>query len=161
MELTTKSICIPLWSAVSTHAHTYIRIPHTLGLRYSSRWFSLSPSLPSLPLSTVFQYDGCLPPLPCQPWEQSPSRSWLPVFSGSSRVSPAPNLHLAMKMLIVYLWKHFWQELGFFFTWKFFLVVSKRVRLTIIFIPVILFWVCLLIRKDCTLFLSMWKICWG
>ena len=33
----------------------------------------------------------------CQPWEKSPSRSWLPIVE-------APNLHLAMQLLMFDKW---------------------------------------------------------
>ena len=32
----------------------------------------------------------------CQPWEQSPSRSWLPIVGASFLMSQAPNLHLVV-----------------------------------------------------------------
>ena len=107
-ELTTKSTCIPLLvSGVLLFACA--RFPRVLRLRsvgnhyrdsvYSERFCvgacpqgcSPPPSLPLFPLFT--SVTGACPPFHvgahgwvariCQPWEWSPSRSWLPIVEAS------------------------------------------------------------------------------
>lgn len=67
MEFKTKSICVPLWSVVSTHANaSEFHVLWIVASLPSPRQFSPHP--PSLPPCTVFQCDGlCLSPLPA--WE--------------------------------------------------------------------------------------------
>ena len=90
----------------------YLSVWLEVGALCVERLAAFAPSLPHPLLSTVYQCDGCLSSCGCEgsclvcqvlPAIGAVSILELAANSGSSRMSRAPNLHIATKLFIIFI----------------------------------------------------------